>query len=383
MNAKSIVGLFLLCRLVLLISLPLEGLRGFGDYLHFYHMSGMGLPFVDVWVEFPPVFPYLSWLLNILAGGKEHVYDYLLALILTLTQAGSLWLFLRLLQSIRPSHPSEARGWVYFAVTLILPYGWWYFDPLAVLASLLGMVWLLEGKDFRAGMAFAAGTLTKLFPVLALPMIWRWLSWRRALLLTSLTLGITLLAYAVFIVISPDMTMASLRSQAAKGSWETVWALVDGNYHTGNFGPESERYDPSMASIARGNPARLPSWLTLLGFAGLGIWFFMKSRFNSPLSALAFWGLTWSIFLLWSPGYSPQWVLYLLPFILLVLHVRKAILFSLLLTLINILEWPVILSRGYNWGLWLTILVRTLLLVMLVAEFWNATKISQKSLEMN
>ena len=35
-------------------------------------------------------------------------------------------------------------------------------------------------------------------------------------------------------------------------------------------------------------------------------------------SAIAFLGVTWCLFLIWSPGYSPQWVLYLLPLILLV-----------------------------------------------------------------
>jgi hypothetical protein len=39
------------------------------------------------------------------------------------------------------------------------------------------------------------------------------------------------------------------------------------------------------------------------------------------------------------------------------------------------------LSRGYNWGLWLTILLRTLLLLMLMIEFWKATKTSQRSVE--
>jgi hypothetical protein len=344
-------------------------------------MSGMGLPLINHWVEFPPLFPYISWLINILAGGKEHVYDYLLALVLTLAQAGCLGLFLRLLKTVQPDRSRAVRGWVYFGLMLCLPYSWWYFDPLAVLASLLGLALLLEGKDFPAGVALAAGTLTKFFPVLTLPMIWRWLSWRRALWVTSLTLGLTLAVYAGFVILSPDMTIASLRSQGAKGSWETVWALVDGNTNTGNFGPESERYDPETANIARGNPARLPPWLTLIVFTLLGIFFFWKARISTPLSAIAFWGLTWSIFLLWSPGYSPQWVLYLLPLVLLVLQVKEAILFAFILTLINILEWPVMLSRGYNWGLWLTILLRTLLLIMLMIEFWKATKTSQRSVE--
>jgi hypothetical protein len=89
---------------------------------------------------------------------------------------------------------------------------------------------------------------------------------------------------------------------------------------------------------------------------------------------MAFLGLTWCLFLLWSPGWSTQWVFYLLPFILLALPEREALLFALTLVFINLLEWPVLLSRGYNWGLWLTITIRTLLIVLLAVAFWQEVK---------
>ena len=84
---------------------------------------------------------------------------------------------------------------------------------------------------------------------------------------------------------------------------------------------------------------------------------------------IAFVGLTWCIFLLWSPGWSPQWVLYLIPLILLTLDDRNAVLMTIILVLVNLLEWPVLLSRGYQWGLLLTIPLRTLMLILL-AWLW-------------
>jgi hypothetical protein len=236
---------------------------------------------------------------------------------------------------------------------------------------LLSALWVFEGREASAGVAIAIGTLTKFFPALALPMVWRWSGWRRALMVIFLTLLITLAVYAGLYAASPAQTLASLRSQAAKGSWETVWALVDGNFNTGNFGPEAERYDPSTAQQLRGNPARLPSWLTLIPFAALGGWLFWRVRLRSMRAAMAFLGVTWCLFLLWSPGYSHQWVLYLLPIILLVLPMRQAWLFAIILTLVNLLEWPVMLSRGYNWGLWLTISLRTMIWILLAIEFWR------------
>jgi hypothetical protein len=364
-------GLFLAGRLALLAALPQEGLRGFGDFVHFYRLAGMGWPYLDYWVEFPPLFPFLSALLYRLAGGREHVYDYLLALILTLAQAATLAVFVRLAGRMHTPEEAGRRGLVYFSLLLALPYGWWYFDPLAVLAMLLGLTWLFAGRDLRAGAAITAGILLKLFPVLVLALAWRWRSFSQAVRITLLALGLAGLVYAGLWALSPEYTAASFGSQGSKGSWETIWALLDGNLNTGNFGPETERFDPAAAFLPQGSPPRLPPALILIPFALLGGWFFWRARIINERAAVAFLTLTWAVFLVWSPGWSPQWVLYLLPLILLALPFREALLLALALVFINLLEWPVLLSRGLFWGLWLTIPVRTLLFVLLGVESWR------------
>jgi uncharacterized membrane protein len=256
-------------------------------------------------------------------------------------------------------------------VLVALAYGWWYFDPLAVLAMLLGLWWVLEGKPARAGLAIGLGVLTKLFPLLVLPAVWRFWPPRRAAVLTAAALGLTGLVYGTLYLASPEMTLASVRSQASKGSWETVWALVDGNLGTGNFGPEEERLDPATATQARGRPARIPTWITFSAVAALGLAAFLRYDSKSEIDLVAFIGLTWALFLLWSPGWSPQWVLYLLPLILLVLPEREAALLAPTWILVNLLEWPLLLSRGFFGMLWLTISLRTCLLVLLAGLFWR------------
>jgi hypothetical protein len=370
--------LFLAGRLALLISLPLEGLRGYGDFVHFYRLAGMGWPFIDYWVEFPPIFPFLSSLVYRLAGGRQHVYDYLLALLLSVVEAACLAVFIRLANRLQPAAAANRSAILYFTLLLCLPYGWWYFDPIAVLATLLGVYWLLEGRDARAGLAFAVGVLVKFFPVVGLAMAWVNRPFKQALLVTVLSLGLAGLVFSGLWTASPDYTAASLRSQGSKGSWETPWALLDGNLNTGNFGPENERRDPLTASLLHGNPSRLPALLALVPFTVLGGWFFWRARIIegqalAGQAAVAFLGVAWTLFLLWSPGWSPQWVLYLLPLILLALPAREAILLSVALVFINLLEWPVLLSRGLFWGLWLTVPVRTLLFVLMVLEFWRTT----------
>ncbi|MDD5468928.1 MAG: hypothetical protein PHS96_14085 [Anaerolineales bacterium] len=368
-NPSRLPLLFFLARLIMLVSLPLDGLRGYGDLTHFYRLARLGWPFLDFWVEFPPVFPFLSKLLALIAGGREHVYDYLLILLLTLVQTGELAVFLKINARLHPGESSGWRVWVFFTLLLVLPYGWWYFDPLASLCLMLGIWYFLERKDALGSLAIAAGGLLKLFPVVVLPAVWKSRSPKQSVILGAVILVAFLVAYGGLWLLSPELTGASLRSQVSKGSWETVWALLDGNLSTGNFGPLSERSDPASAQIARGRPAVIPAWLSLVVFLALGFWTWRRARLESDLAMLRFVGFTLCLLFLWSPGWSPQWLLFLLPLVLLALPEGEGALSALVFVLVNIVEWPVLLSRGYNWGLWFTIPLRTFLLILIAYQF--------------
>jgi hypothetical protein len=49
-------------------------------------------------------------------------------------------------------------------------------------------------------------------------------------------------------------------------------------------------------------------------------------------------------------------------------------LYLVVLTFVNIAEWPVLLSRGLNKWLYLTVVVRTVLLVLVAVELWQRGK---------
>ena len=366
--------LFLIARLVLLLSLPDGGLVGYGDHWNFFAQAELGWPFFQFWTEFPPVFPFLSTIIYQAVSGREHAYQYLLAIILSLAQAGSLAVFLKLAIQLYPQSASDRRAWVYAILLIGLGYGWWYFDPLAVLAMLLGLYYLLQAKDKRAGLAAGVGVLIKWFPVFLLPLAWRLRPPRKALVFTLTSLLIIGLVFGVLWLLSPEFTAASMQSQVQKGSWETVWALLDGNLGTGNFGAENLRTDPATAVLTSRSPARVSPWLTILPFLALGAWLFWRLQSPERRSAIAFLGVTWCLFLLWSPGYSPQWVLYLLPLILLALPERLGFLMAVSLVIINLLEWPVLLSRGYFWALPVIIPIRYILTILLTIEFWKVCR---------
>ncbi|TLN26689.1 hypothetical protein FDZ74_01690, partial [bacterium] len=72
LEARGLIGLFLLARIVLFLALPLEGLHGYGDFVTFFSVAQIpGWPFLNYWVEFPPLFPFLSELLYRLSGGQQ------------------------------------------------------------------------------------------------------------------------------------------------------------------------------------------------------------------------------------------------------------------------------------------------------------------------
>ncbi len=361
---------FLFGRLLLFASLSAGELFVYGDHWNFYAQAALpGWPYLHTWTEFPPLFPLLSKVLYLLTGGREHAFSYLLALLLTLAQAGGVYFFARLAQCYWKPETARQRIWLYVLLTLALPYGWWYFDPLAVFFLLWGLWDAESGHPLRSGLALGLGGLTKLFPLLVLPVVWVHLPRKAALRLTTVAIGLMLLGYGGLYAFSPRMTSASLRAQSAKGSWETVWALTDGNLGTGNLHPQADHTQPSTADLSSGNPPRFSPWGLLILFGGLGLLGLSRPHQKGRLALPALTGFTWGVFLLWSPGYSPQWVLYLLPLILLGLPESNAFLMSAVFLLINILEWPLMLSRGWFQGLYILIPLRTLLLILLTLTF--------------
>ena len=132
---------------------------------------------------------------------------------------------------------------------------------------------------------------------------------------------------------------------------------------TGNFGSYQDYFDPARATVPVHHPAVVPGWLTLIGFGVIYLWVWQKQSTDSltDRGAVALFAFTWAIFVLWSKGWSPQWQQMLVPLILLTIPDRQGALLALLLAALSFLEWPVLLARGWAWGYWLTIPLRTLL----------------------
>jgi hypothetical protein len=116
----------------------------------------------------------------------------------------------------------------------------------------------------------------------------------------------------------------------------------------------------------------VPTWLTTLLFGLLYVWLWLRPvAVERTENLLRFSAMTVLLFFLWSRGWSPQWLGMLVPLILLSLPLERAALYLIVLTLVNVVEWPVLLSRGMERWLYVTVPLRTGLFVLLSIELWR------------
>ncbi|GAP11486.1 4-amino-4-deoxy-L-arabinose transferase [Bellilinea caldifistulae] len=359
--------LFFFSRIILFLTLVPYGYYGIGDLDVYREWTALpGWPYLDYWVEYPPLFPFLSEILFRVVGEQSFLYDFLMALVLAFAGAVTLFLFQKIASRLYDDRVSQIRSLILFGILVVLPYTWWYAD-LITLALMMAGIWsILEKKDKFAGLWIGLGMLAKWFPVFLLPALIRQRSLKNIFQLTSIALVVVLIVFAILYVVSPEMTTASLMAQPARSSWQTIWALMDRNLTTGAYLTTEQRLDPVQSTIPTRNPPVVPPLLTLPIFCGIGIILLAQQSQTSDFNYLMNIGVVWILFLLWSPGWSSQWVLYILPLLLLTLPLSTGVLLSLLLVTINLIEFPFLLGRNVPASLWVLVPIRTLMLIIML-----------------
>ena len=382
-----IVALFAAFRLMWLMAYPPDSLMLYGDYPYYYDLAQLikqgRLPFLGYWVEYPPLFAYLLQGIYALTGDRYPAFATSLGLVMIAFEAGNVVMVFRLAGRVRACAEAVKLTWVYallFAPAFVM---WHNHDVISTFFLLLAADEFLRwrsnvregGAFYRSAVWTGVGVMVKYFPVLLLPIIWRFRrDARQAVVYAVIVAVVCAVVLVPFLVASPTYAVASLRAQMAKTSWMTVWALADGNLGTGIFGAASEHMDPAVAVAPQGNPPRIPPVMVLVVFGALYLGIWAKA---SPLLSAAqvsidkffpFTAATFVVFFLWSKGWSPQWLVMLIPFVLMTLPLRRALLYILTLSFINLAEWPVLLSRGMNQWLYVTVPLRTALLVLLLVE---------------
>ena len=371
-----VLALFLSARLMQLVIWPPEMLTLYGDYDYYFRLAALvrsgQLPFIHYWSEYPPVFPWLNLALYELSGGTFRNYVVITRLVLLGFEAGSLYLLYRIAAGSRGPDGALQVAWVYLA--LYVPAFIWLgsFEAITACLVLLALFSLRRSRPWITGLIIGLGAMVKWLPLLLVATVWRQRGWRGGLVSGLAAVSVCLVMLGPLAWLSPDTTLASLTAQASKSSWQTIWALIDGNdANTGSLGPIAERFDPARAGVPLHNPSRLPWALTAIPFAGVGLFALTRPRRRQIDDDLVFTAFAFILFCLWSKGWSPQWQMFLIPLILLSLPLRRAVMVVLTLGFINVLEWPAILSRGLTALLPLTVIARSLIWVVLAWELYQ------------
>jgi hypothetical protein len=365
-------------RLMMLVTLPADSLTLYGDYPYYYELASYSdrgqLPFLHYWSEYPPLFPFLSvavYQLSNVFGGGYHVYVYAMGLLMLGISTANLILILRLASRLHGDERAERLGWFYATLFVPLVYTWWSFDMLPVFWLLLALELLLAGRERWSAAAMGVGVLAKLLPGLIFPALVRTRPWRRWVaygLVASLVVAVVAVP---LLLAGGEMASASFLFPVRRPAWQTVWALLAGDLGTGLLGSPADHFDVANA-IERDVSGGVLDWAPLLGLAAayaLALWRARLQNWQDRLIPLVC--LLLVLFLLFSKGWSQQWQCYLYPLLLLVLPIRRSLLFVIALSLLNLAEWPVLVSRGMNEWLYLTVPLRTVLLALLAAVLWR------------
>ncbi len=386
--------LFLAFRwLTLLLLRPGGFIRDWSDFdtfLGFASLSDYGLyPFLHYWLEWPPLLPWvavgayqLSSQLPAWTDDGRLWFVLILGSVYVLFEAGNLALIYlisrRLYPAGRGNIPVLRPVWLYAMLFVPLYTMLGFFDAVALFFLLLALYLALHERLVRSAIATGVGFMVKLIPLLFLPVavrqLWGLAADRRAGLrdgvLYVVSVALTLLVLAApFLLVQPAWLLAMLRSVLGRSSWESVWAVMEGYYGFGAVaGDRLNAAENTFAIHTATLPWLLISCLFLLLYALIWV---QRADYTQPRNVVALTGFTVTFFLLYSKGYSPQFLVYLLPFIILLFPNRRGVVYSLLLTALNVLEQPIyfVLVPDAHQLLLGIVVARWLILGVLALEF--------------
>jgi hypothetical protein len=387
-----VLPLFVVFRLLTLFLLRPGGyIRDWSDFDTFFGISALsdyGLyPFLDFWLEWPPLVPWLAvgaykLALNISPWPDDSRLWFILILgtVFLLFDLGNLILIHRIARRLfdMPGQINRVL-WLYALLFPPVYVMLGYFDGVTLFFMLLALELILNDQRSLSAISVGVGVMVKVIPILMLPVtirrIWsQHQSNRREagieaaiyIVVTGLTV---ILLSSPFLILGTEWVAAFLRAMAGRASWETVWAIVEGYYGFGVVA--GDRLNPAETNFAV-HQGFLPWWLPALLFGSLYVLLFLrKADYHQPRNAIAFGGLTISIFLLYNKGYSPQFLIYLLPFILLIMPNGRGVTYALILTLLNVFEQPLyfVILPDATWLLTSVVVARSLMFVLLAVEF--------------
>lgn len=376
--------LFVSLRLAAVLLLRSGGYvyQGDHDFLFYRDIGELSLggyyPYLNYWMEYPPLAAWaivgvyrLSLLLPSWPDSLLWFHVFLSALS-ALFDLGNLLLVYKISRILHGRRVALRSAWTYALLFLPLYALLSWIDSAAVFFLLLTTWLALRGRPGAAGVAAGLGLLTKLLPVVAVPagILGFLQASKRIKYAVAFALSIGIVA-GPFLVANPTMFLASAREMVSRASWETIWALLENYYGPGLVPYLVSRFDPSMATW-QSHPGSLPHWAITGAFlVGCLLLYTRRLEWNKPAVAVPTIALTLNLLLIFSTGFSPQYLLYPLALLIVILPGLHGAAYAVILTAIDLLEWP--FAFGYFGSDhrmdWLVVGTRTALLIWLSFEY--------------
>ena len=208
-------------------------------------------------------------------------------------------------------------------------------EPLPALLALVAVWCLASERHALAGFAIGAGAALKLFPLLLLPVAIVFVdSWKARLRITLASAAVVLAVFVPPAVANLDVFLSPIRWQSGRPAWESWYAFINwvvaaphefrapyfADISVGDgFGWVFWGITPRISALISPVPAAPLRWENLVSFAGAGLIVLvcLTARTRSMLSLLRWCLFSLAGFMFWSTGWSPQYELYVVPFVLL------------------------------------------------------------------
>ncbi len=282
--------------------------------------------------------------------------------------------------------------------------GW--FECMPLFFMLLGLDLLLVPRDrvwgwLGSAVVTAFGFLTKLTPILLVPIAVRLLglsfNWeairsewfrrgnphnarRAGLYLAAFFLTVAGLGY-LFGHSNPSLFFQSLNSIDKRLPWETIWALLAGQYSYGSL-PVDER---NPAALAQSLPTGGLPWGPITAvFLLIYLWLYTRPYdWRRPRTTVSFTAASMLALFLSSRGWSPQFQVWVLAFVALLLPNLYGVLFAVVLMLVDYAEVSLYMNilrmaPGTQWVLAISVVARTGLLLgltlLFLSQIWPAPR---------
>ena len=430
-----ILILFVSFRLLAILLFRPGGFIADASDYDFYYAWGLFGPrgkhvFDNMWTAYPPLFAAIMLQAFELSSRIAPWVDprlwfhTIFGSVLLFFETGNLVLIYRLAGkltdrnkerhpfTLSPFHPvTSALLYALLFTPVYTMLGW--FEPLPLFFMLLGLDLLLGvtvsadsnaklrtgGSWLGSAIAAALGFLIKLTPILLVPIAVRWLgaklSWQAARtewlnlqspgnLLRATVYSMIFLAVVIgvgypLVSANPALAFSSFRVQSIRPPWQSIWALIDGYYAAGIV---PLRMDNLIGLQRPLWESSIPWGLVTVAFLGLYLWLYTRPYdWTAQRTPITFAAVSVILLFCYSKGWSPQFLVWVLAFIVLLLPTLRGVLIAVTLSIINVVEaqvYLILLNHEVVWLLWLTVLLRSLLLALLAVEFlgqiWPARK---------